>query len=204
MPSRRSVLRLGSLAIGLGWPARSQAQRSPGGSPGSLPPAIAALQSMKDRARPFTSQERLARIEKARRLMAAEKIDAILMTGGSSPQYFANVSLGGGERLWALLIPAKGDLAYVCPKFEEDRARELIKFGKEVRTWEEDESPYKVIAGIVKDRGVQHRRIGMEERVRFFIADGVRKEATGFDVVDATPVTAGCRIYKSKAEIALM
>src|SRR6185436_18203934 len=45
---------------------------------------------------------------------------------------------------------------------------------------------------------------GMEERVRFFIADGVRKEATGFDVVDATPVTAGCRIYKSKAEIALM
>jgi Xaa-Pro dipeptidase len=40
--------------------------------------------------------------------------------------------------------------------------------------------------------------------VRFFIADGVRKEATGFDIVDATPVTAGCRIFKSKAEIALM
>ena len=111
---------------------------------------------------------------------------------------------GQSERTFGLVIPAKGDIAYVCPKFEEDRARELIKFGNEVRTWEEDESPYKLIAGIVKDRGVTHHRIGMEERVRFFIADGVRKEAAGFEVVDATPVTAGCRIYKSKAEIALM
>jgi Xaa-Pro dipeptidase len=61
-----------------------------------------------------------------------------------------------------------------------------------------------VILNIVKDRGVKFRRIGMEERVRFFIADGVRKIASGFEVVDATPVTAGCRMYKTKAEIALM
>jgi len=51
---------------------------------------------------------------------------------------------------------------------------------------------------------VTHHRIGMEERVRFFIVDGVRKAMPGFDVVDATPVTAGCRVIKSKAEIALM
>jgi Xaa-Pro dipeptidase len=44
----------------------------------------------------------------------------------------------------------------------------------------------------------------MEERVRFFIADGVKKIATGFEIVDATPVTAGCRMYKTKTELALM
>ena len=60
---------------------------------GPVPPSIAALQSMKNRARPFTNQERLARIEKAKRLMVAEKIDAILMNGGTSPTYFANMSL---------------------------------------------------------------------------------------------------------------
>src|SRR6185436_5095227 len=86
----------------------------------------------------------------------------------------------------------------------EDRARELIKFGNEVRTWEEDESPYKLIAGIVKDRGITHHRIGMEERVRFFIADGVRRDAPGMEVADCVAVTAGCRIFKSPAEIALM
>jgi Xaa-Pro dipeptidase len=136
--------------------------------------------------------------------MAEQKIDAIFMEGTASCFYFANMRWGQSERTFGVVIPAKGELAYVCPKFEEDRARELIKFGNDVRTWEEHESPYALIAGIVKDRGVQHHRIGMEERVRFFIADGVRKAAAGFDVVDATPVTAGCRIYKSKAEIALM
>ena len=111
---------------------------------------------------------------------------------------------GQSERTFGVVIPAKGELAYVCPKFEEERARELIKFGNDVRTWEEHESPYTLIVQIVRDRGLQHRRIGMEERVRFFIADGVRKEAAGMEIVDATPVTAGCRIYKSPAEIALM
>jgi len=170
----------------------------------SVPDAIRALKPMTDGIVPITADERRARIAKAQKLMAEQKIDAIFMEGTASSFYFADMRWGQSERTFGLVIPAKGDLAYVCPKFEEDRARELIKFGTEVRTWEEDESPYKIIAGIVRDRGVQHRRIGMEERVRFFIADGVRKEATGFEIVDATPVTAGCRIYKSKTEIALM
>src|SRR6187200_2189842 len=170
----------------------------------SEPDPIRALKPMTSGIVPISADERKGRIAKAQQLMADQKIDAIFMEGTASSFYFADLRWGQSERTFGLVIPAKGDIAYVCPKFEEDRARELIKFGSEVRTWEEDESPYKVIAGIVKDRGVQHRRVGMEERVRFFIADGVRKEATGFDVVDATPVTAGCRIYKSKAEIALM
>ena len=116
------------------------------------------------------------------------------------------VRWGQSERTFGIVIPAKGDIAYVCPKFEDDRAKELINtaFGSELRCWEEHESPYQVILNIVKDRGVKYRRIGMEERVRFFIADGVRKIASGFEVVDATPVTAGCRMYKTKSEIALM
>ena len=153
---------------------------------------------------PISDDERRARIAKAQRLMAEQKIDAIFMEGTASCFYFVNMRWGQSERTFGVVIPAKGEIAYVCPKFEEDRARELIKFGNDVRTWEEDESPYKLIVQIVKDRGVQHRRIGMEERVRFFIADGVRKESAGMEIVDATPVTAGCRIYKSAAEIALM
>ena len=43
--------------------------------------------------------------------------------------------------MFAAVLPAKGDIAWVCPKFEEDRARELIRFGTDVRTWEEDEDP---------------------------------------------------------------
>jgi Xaa-Pro dipeptidase len=155
---------------------------------------------------PISVEERMQRIAKAQELMAREKIDAIFMEGTASCFYFTGMRWGQSERAFGLVIPAKGSIAYVCPKFEEDRARELIQssFGDEVRCWEEDENPFQLIAGIVKDRGMQHRRIGLEERVRFFIADGIRKAVPGLDIVDATVVTAGCRMHKSAAEIALM
>jgi Xaa-Pro dipeptidase len=171
-----------------------------------LHPAIAALKPMTDGVVPISVAERKQRIARAQELMAQQKIDAIFMEGTTSMFYFVGMRWGQSERTFGVVIPAKGDVAYVAPRFEVDRAMELLKtdFGSEVRPWEEDESPYDVIAGIVKDRGVTHHRIGMEERVRFFIVDGVRKAMPGFDVVDATPVTAGCRVIKSKAEIALM
>ncbi len=162
--------------------------------------------SFRDKIVPITVAERKQRIAKAQELMAKEKIDAIFLEGTTSCFYFTGMTWGQSERPFGVVIPAKGALAYICPKFEEDRAKELIKpaFGDEVRCWEEHESPYALIVGVVKDRGVQHHKIGMEERVRFFIANGVQKLASGFEIVDATPITAGCRMYKSKAEIALM
>lgn len=158
---------------------------------------------MTDGVVPISDDERRGRIAKAQRLMEEQKLDAIFMEGTASCFYFANMRWGLSERTFGVVIPAKGELAYVCPGFEEDRARELIKFGNDVRTWQEDESPYKLITDIVKDRGVRHGRVGIEERVRFFIADGIRKAAS-FEVADATPVTAGCRMYKTASEIALM
>lgn len=153
---------------------------------------------------PITDDERRARIEKARRLMAENKIDAIFLEGGTSMFYFTGVRWGNSERTFGVVIPAHGELAWVTPAFEEQRARELIKFSNDVRTWQEDESPYRVIAGILRDRGAANGRVGMEERVRFFIFDGVRQELPNAQFVSATPVTAGCRMYKSPAEIALM
>jgi Xaa-Pro dipeptidase len=153
---------------------------------------------------PISGAERLARIEKARKLMTENGISAIFIEGGTSMFYFTGVRWGNSERPFGVVIPAKGEIAWVTPGFEEERARELIKFGKDIRAWQEDESPYKVIAGIIKDRGGATGKIGFEERVRFFIADGVQQELPQAKAVSATPVTAGCRMFKSAAEIALM
>ena len=161
---------------------------------------------MKDRARPFTNQERLARIEKARRLMASEKIDAILMTGGSSPVYFTNMSFGGGERLWALLIPAKGEPFIVCPAFEEDRVREVLTDSPfsaniEIRTFQEDESPFERVAAGLKSRGIASGRLGIEETVKFVFADSIAQAAPALKIVSAIPITAGCRMIKDAHEV---
>ena len=152
---------------------------------------------------PITDEERRARIEKARRLMVENGIDAMVLEGGTSMFYYTGVHWGNSERTFAVVIPAHGELAWVTPGFEEARARELIKSSADVRAWQEDDSPYRVIAGILRDRKAT-RRIGIEERLRFFIYDGLRQALPSAQFVSATPVTAGCRMIKSPAEIALM
>jgi Xaa-Pro dipeptidase len=200
--SRRQFLGLSVLSLG----ATPLSFANTSADPASLPEPIRKLKPMADGVVPISAEERKQRIEKARELMAKEKMDAIFMEGTTTCTYFTGMRWGQSERTFGLVIPAKGPIAYVCPKFEEDRARELIipEFGDEVRCWEEHESPYERIAGIVKDRGIRYGRIGMEERVRFFIVDGVKKVSSQLEIVDATPVTAGCRMIKSPAELALM
>jgi Xaa-Pro dipeptidase len=169
-----------------------------------LPEPIRKLQKMTGGVVPISLDERKARLAKAQRLMDQQKIDALYIEPGSSMFYFTGMRWGTSERMFALVIPARGDIAWVCPKFEEQRALELIKMGKDVRTWEEDESPYKRVAQILNDRGLKNGRVGIEERVRFFLFDGIRQEAPRIEFISATPITAGCRMFKSPAELALM
>jgi len=56
----------------------------------------------------------------------------------------------------------------------------------------------------LKDRGMATGKLGIEETVRFFFADGIAKAAPQLTLTSATPVTAGCRMIKSAHEIALM
>jgi Xaa-Pro dipeptidase len=207
--SRRRFLRLGSLAAGFSAVPRfsSAGSQAVAGSE-ALPPSIRALTSMKHLARPITNAERLGRIERARRLMADNGLGAILMIGGTSLMYFSNISWWNSERLFVMVLPAKGEPFYVCPAFEEARAREQIAAGPlgaraDVRTWQEDEDPYVLVAAGLKDRGLSAGTLGIEERVTFVFVDGVAKAAPALKLVSATPVTAGCRMVKDAHEIEL-
>ncbi len=162
------------------------------------------LHPMTDGIVPISDEERWSRIRKAQNLMIDNKIDAVFMEPGSSVFYYTGLNTWVSERMIAMIIPARGEPAWICPKFEEDRMREIIRFGKEFRTWEEDESPYALAAGIFKDLGIRTGRVGIEERVRFFLFDGLRSETSGIEYVSVVPVTAGCRMFKSPAEIALL
>lgn len=203
---RRDFLRASGLAAAtlLGSSFAFAGTEEAGAIQDDVPDLIARLRRMTAGIVPITEYERKSRIAKAQRLMAQHKIDAIYIESGSSMFYFTGVRWGLSERMFAVVIPQRGDLAWVCPKFEEERARELIKFGTDIRTWEEDESPYLRVAQILRDRGMRTGRIGVEENVRFFLTDGIRQVAPQVTFVSATPVTAGCRMFKSPAEIALM
>ncbi|PYT09434.1 MAG: hypothetical protein DMF60_02575, partial [Acidobacteria bacterium] len=162
------------------------------------------VRPMANQAKPITHEEYLQRQETARRYMHDAGIDAIFLTGGTSLQYFTGAQWGLSERLFAMVLPARGDLAWVAPAFEKGRALEQIKFGNDVRTWQEDESPYQLVASILKDRGVTSGKIGIEETVRFAFSDGISKAAPALKLASADSVTARCRRIKSAHEIELM
>jgi Xaa-Pro dipeptidase len=209
MLSRRAFLWASTAAAAIAHTPRAFAQRG-SQPPGPLPPSIQALTSMRGQARPITADERRARIGRARRLMADQKMDALMLCSGTSLVYFTNIRWSGGERLFACIVPAKGEPFFVCPAFEEDRAREQIELGPfgggkaDVRTWHEHESPYDLVAKGLRDRGIATGRLGMEETIKFVFSDGVAKAARGVEVVSGTPVTAGCRGVKDAHELELM
>lgn len=176
----------------------------PGADPCRLPAVIQALTPRTDGITPITDEERRGRIARAQRLMQEQGIEAILIEPGSSMRYYTGVRWSLSERTFAMVLTTSGAPAWVCPAFEEARARELIRFGDDIRVWQEDESPFARIAAILKDRGAAAARVGVEEQVRFFVMDGLRQAVPAARLVSATPVTAGCRMFKSPAELALM
>jgi Xaa-Pro dipeptidase len=166
---------------------------------------ISELKPMLDGVEPITVAERQARIAKAQRLMAQNHIDAAYVEAGTSLLYFTGIDWWRSERMMAAILPARGDIVYICPGFEEARLREMITIGgDDVRVWEEHESPYDLVAQALRDRGAATGRVGMEESVRFFLFDGIRKAAPQIEVVSADPVVIPCRAHKSPAELALM
>jgi Xaa-Pro dipeptidase len=211
MISRRRFLEAGGITAGA--VAISNSVAKPAVAEGSnstpLPPSIARLKSLKSEATPITREEREARQERASKLMADHGMDAIVMMEGTSLRYFSGIRWWGGERMFAFVLPAKGSAFYVCPAFEEGRAREQIASAPDganpdVRIWQEDESPYQRLAQGLAEKGLSSGRIGLEETIRFVFADGIAKASPTTTISSATPVTAGCRMIKSAHEIALM
>lgn len=214
MLSRRSFLGTSTLAIagtacGVAKEAGGDSAANGSGIADSLPPAIASLASMKELATPISVDERRARIEKARRLMAERRIDALMLTGGTSMVYFTGMQWGLSERLTAVVIPARGEAFIVTPKFEEERTLEQTRTGPlgaatTVMTWEEDEDPYRLVQQGLRAAGISGGAIGIEETVRYVFSDGVARAAPAVRLTSGTPVTAGCRTVKDEHELALM
>ena len=135
--------------------------------------------------------------------MAAHRLDAVFVGGGTNLTYFTTVGWGTSERTFGAVLNRKGRPIWVCPAFELERAKEIIPAGQEVRTWEEHESPYALIGGIVNDLG--GRRLGTGARTSSaFQIYGLRRDAAGIELADGAVVTDGCRGTKTAKEIAYL
>src|SRR5713226_878507 len=201
--SRRGFLRGSAVSVvglaSLGKPA-------PFTEADSLPEAFSNLKPLGSRVHPITADEYRGRLEHAQKLMAEvePKYDALFVAPGTSLYYFTGIRWGMSERLLAMVLPRTGDPIIVVPAFEEGRMREKLQFPAEVRIWQEDQSPTKIAAAALADRGIRTGRMGVEEAAAFTFFDHLRGAAPGFECVSADQVAIACRGRKSAQELELM
>jgi Xaa-Pro dipeptidase len=153
---------------------------------------------------PITTAERLQRIAKARALMARHGIGAIIVEAGPSLDYFTGVQWWRSERLTAAVIPARGEPIIVTPFFERPSVAESLSIPAEIRTWNEDEEPLKLVAGFLRERKVAAEPIGFEETDRYFILDRLKQQLPAARIVSGNPVVRALRMIKTEHELALM
>ncbi|MGN6057927.1 MAG: M24 family metallopeptidase [Sphingomicrobium sp.] len=153
---------------------------------------------------PISQAERLQRLAKARQLMQQNGIGSVIVESGSSLDYLTGVQWHRSERLTAAVIPAQGDPIIVTPFFERPSVAETLAVPAEIRTWNEDEDPLKLVADFLREKGVAGAPVGFEETDRYFIVDRLGRQLPGLKSVSANPVVRALRLIKSPAELALM
>jgi Xaa-Pro dipeptidase len=187
--TRRAVLQLAAAAGAAAlWAAPAVATKRP-----AVPPITPA---------PISAAERLTRIARAQQRMRKAGLKALLVEAGSSLDYFTGIQWRRSERLTAAVIPDDGETLVVTPHFEEPSVRETLGITADVRTWHEHENPAARIADWLRARGAGTGPVGIEETVRFFAVDSLRR--LGIETRDDAGVVRACRVIKSPAEIALM
>ena len=153
---------------------------------------------------PIAPAERVTRLRGARDLMRRHGIGAVLIESGPSLDYYTGIQWWRSERLTGVIIPAEGDPIVVTPFFEQPSIKEMLAVPAEIRTWQEDEEPLKLVADFLHERHVASMPVGFEETNRFFLEDRLKQQLPGAKVVSANPVVRAQRMIKSPAELALM
>lgn len=164
----------------------------------------AKIQSIAEGVDYINTEDRIQRIEKAAQLMQQHKIDAIFIESGTSLEYFTGISWWPSERLTGVLIFSDGTLQYIGPTFEKERLEEMITLEGDVSSWEEHENPFELVAQLFKDKSGATATLGIEENVRFFQSDGISSFLGQATLINAKPITAGCRAIKTSKELALL
>ncbi|MDX1738388.1 MAG: Xaa-Pro peptidase family protein, partial [Alphaproteobacteria bacterium] len=155
-------------------------------------------------ASPITKSEHLARIKMVQDLMTAQGIAALYLDATTSLAYFTGMKAYQSERLLGAVIPADGDLFYICPKFETETVKDKMKIEGQVFGWEENESPYQLLCDTLSKICPPASKIALDDKTPFFVVDGLQKRQSGFDFVNGADLIHGLRRCKSDQEIALM
>ncbi len=160
--------------------------------------------------RPFDDAEYDARLAAARREMAARGLDALIVFAQESLYYLFGYDGGGYVFFQCAVLHAEDrPTTLLCRRPDIAQARDISRI-EEVRVWlnAEGANPARDLLGLLKDEGLEGRRVGIETdsySLTGFNCRAVYEAAEGVvDLVEASAVVRGLRVVKSPAELDLM
>jgi Xaa-Pro dipeptidase len=165
---------------------------------------LAAITPIVNFVKPIQKEEFQQRIDKACQLMQEQNVPALYLHSGKNLFYFTGMKWNASERMVGALLFPNGTLVYIAPEFEKGTIFDFMLIEGTVRGWEEHESPYELFILLLKENGLDSGEISMDEATPFFVFDGIRNGQNSYKFVNAKAITAGCRMIKSDAEIAIM
>ena len=165
---------------------------------------LEAIKPIAHLVKPIQKVEFQQRIDKACKMMQDKNLPAMYLHAGTNLYYFTGMKWNSSERMVGAILFPNGKLIFIAPEFEKGTIFDFMLIEGKVSCWEEHESPYDLFVAILKENGVSSGTVSMDEATPFFIFNGIKKASKNYDFIDAKPITAGCRMIKSEAEIAIM
>lgn len=165
---------------------------------------LAKLTDMTTDIQAISHEEYQQRIRNAQHLMRLQNIKATYLNAGTNLAYFTGTKWHASERMVGAILPAEGDIEYIAPHFEISTLEQFMVIKGTINSWHEHESPYQVFAQTLQTLDIDKGLLAIDESTAFFVANGIAKACETLTLMDAKAITAGCRMQKSQAEIALL
>jgi len=142
--------------------------------------------------------ERQRRVDALRLRMDKAGAGAVLLGATSGLRYFTGVDWRPSERFLGALVTATR-VDYIAPRFELSKVEGLVTLPGDIKTFEEEESPWRLIAGMVPND-----KLALDPDLPLFMYRALRREIEDARLGDAAPLIGPLRARKSPAEIALL
>ncbi len=207
-PTRRHVLACGAGAIALACGATESSRDSArtADENARIDDELADLSDQSDSVEPIRPGERAERRVRAGRLLASMGLDAILMEGGGTLTYLADMHWGKSERLFAMILLADGTHFWICPAFEASRARLSIDAPDgprgEILAWQEHEHPYQPLASALRERKVS--RLAIEPGLRHGFVHELGGALEGGTIASGRAFVVALRAQKDPHELEIL
>ena len=155
---------------------------------------------------PIGPEERADRRARLRRILASPGGGALMLEGGATMSYLTGISWSRSERLFALVVPSEGAHFWICPAFEEVRARSIVDAadgpGGELVLWQEHAYPYAALDGALRQRRIE--KILVEPQLRWEFAERLAERFGRERLASGHAAIVALRAKKDAHEAALL